>query len=64
MIARRDSVLSIAAINDPDSVVLSGETHALSRQPGRIRETVESWLREVLRLPHADLPVPPQGAGA
>jgi predicted alpha/beta-hydrolase family hydrolase len=45
-------------------VVLSGETHALSRQPGRIRETVESWLREVLRLPHADLPVPPQGAGA
>jgi hypothetical protein len=31
-------------------VVLPGETHALSRQPERIGNTVESWLREVLDL--------------
>lgn len=29
-------------------IVLPGETHALSRQPGQIRETVESWLSEML----------------
>jgi uncharacterized protein len=29
-------------------VVLPGETHALSRRPRQIRQTVESWLREVL----------------
>jgi uncharacterized protein len=31
-------------------VVLPGETHALSRQPESIKNTVESWLREVLDL--------------
>jgi uncharacterized protein len=29
-------------------VVLPGETHALSRRPGVIRQTVGAWLREVL----------------
>jgi uncharacterized protein len=29
-------------------VVLPGETHALSRRPRQIQQTVESWLREVL----------------
>ena len=31
-------------------VVLPGETHALSKQPESIKNTVESWLREVLDL--------------
>jgi predicted alpha/beta-hydrolase family hydrolase len=29
-------------------VVLPGETHALSRHPERVREAMETWLREVL----------------
>jgi uncharacterized protein len=34
-------------------IVLPGETHALSRHPGVIRQTVEAWLREVLvSAPH------------
>jgi len=45
-------------------VVLPGETHALSRHPEIIRQTVEAWLREVLVLPApAHLPVPPARAG-
>jgi uncharacterized protein len=31
-------------------VVLPGETHALSGNPGRIEQAVGSWLREVLRF--------------
>ena len=31
-------------------VVLPGETHALSKQPGSIGNAVGSWLREVLDL--------------
>ena len=32
-------------------VVLAGETHALSRRPGQVRQAVGSWLREVLAVP-------------
>jgi predicted alpha/beta-hydrolase family hydrolase len=31
-------------------VVLPGETHTLAKQPERIGQVVESWLREVLDL--------------
>jgi uncharacterized protein len=44
-------------------VVLPGETHALSRHPEVIRQTVEAWLREVLVPPLTRLPVPPTWAG-
>jgi predicted alpha/beta-hydrolase family hydrolase len=40
-------------------VVLPGETHALSRHPRVIRQTVEAWLREVLAPSPLSLP----GAG-
>jgi uncharacterized protein len=40
-------------------IVLPGETHALSRHPEVIRQTVEAWLREVLVSAPAHLPVPP-----